>query len=768
MPEFTASLGVLFRDRFSSGLRGAVRDIERASRSMESSADQVGNSWRRIDLASDLAEVGAQVGDLARKFERAADGPAKYAASVEAAMGRVRTVLSADEIGSGATGQIADAARATALGRTAAGQIVGVTEQDFLAAVYTGKSSSLSVEESIALADRSAILAQAGGASHDTAAVALATTYTQFGDKDADKAGEMARLSGVLAATQQKYAFEDLQQFTDGLKNAAGAALGFGVPLEDLSAMVGVLNSLGITGPEAGTAMKTAITMIGPAAEQLGIELVRTSSGAVDMVGSIKRIAEAGVPAQALADAFGGDAGPAVTLLAQNLGLLEDGLGPIRDSMGADETAAREIADTYDASVERLTAAWGVMKGELGEGTLGVRQLGVDLAATGVQILAWATELPVVGEGLTQAAGAALQWGASLAGVAAGGLELSTGLLSTFTLLDPGGPMMKMAKGGISALVGGFGGLAGGAVRMGRGLLAAVPAIGVWTASMWSAAAAHIAAAWPIYAVIGAVAALAGVVYLVVRNWEPIVEWFRDLWASIVGIFKGAWDAIAGEGTLLGKLFGAVGSGADDADQLGAAVDTALDEQVTPRMPSSDAERGPLSRLTAAGRAIPETLAAGIAEEAGAIGAAIGAATDVQPPLDSAVQSLFAAGGAAAETALDAPGLTAAGRAIPETLAAGIAEEAGAIDAAISAATDVQLAAPLDSAVQPPQPPDAARTAGRLGDARLIEALERLTEALRSAAAGGGGRGRVPDLEAAVEMQDLIGGVGWEAGIAGA
>ena len=708
MPEFTASLGVLFRDRFSSGLRGAVRDIERASRDMGASAEKVEKSWRQIDLASDLAEVAGQVGDLARKFERAADGPAKYAASVESAMGRVRTVLSADEISSGMTDKIADAAAATALGRTVAGQIVGVSEQDFLGAVYTGKSSALSVEESIALADRSAILAQAGGASHDTAAVALATTYTQFGDKDADKAGEMARLSGVLAATQQQYAFQDLQQFTDGLKNAAGAALGFGVPLEELAAMVGVLNSLGITGPEAGTAMKTAITMIGPAAEQLGIELVRTSTGAVDMVGSIQRLAEAGVPAQKMAEAFGSEAGPAVTLLTQNLALLEGGLQPIRASMGTDEQMARQMADTYEGSVQRLTAAWGVMQGELGDGVLGVRQLGVDLAATGVRILAWATELPVIGEGLTQVAGATLQWGASLAGVAAGGLELSTGVLSTFTLLNPDGPLVKMARGGIRALVGGFGGLAGGAVRMGRGLLAAVPAIGVWTASMWSAAAAHIAAAWPIYAVIGAVAALAGVVYLVVRNWEPIVEWFRNLWASIVGIFKGAWNAIAGEGTLLGKLFGTAASGADDADQLGAAVETALDEQVKPRLPSSDAERGPLSRLTAAGRAIPATLAAGIAEEAGAIDAALSAAADVQPAalLSSAAQPL-----------------------------------------------------------QPPQQPDAGQTTG-LRDARLIEALERLTAALKSAAARGSGQ--VPDLETAVEMQDLIGGVGWEAGIAGA
>ena len=274
-----------------------------------------------------------------------------------------------------------------------------------------------------------------------------------------------------------------------------------------------------------------------------------------------------------------------------------------------------------------------------------------------------------------------------------------------------------MAKGGIRTLTGSFKGLAGGAASMGRSLVSALPAIGAWIASMWSAAAAHIAAAWPIYAVIGAVAALAGIVYLVVRNWEPIIEWFRQMWAEIVGIFQGAWDsisgivegvwdAIAGEGTLLDKLFGTAGAGADEAaGQLGSAVETALDE-VTPLMPSSDAERGPLSRLTAAGRAIPTTLAAGIAEEA------------------------------------------------------------GAIDAAIRSAADSQLVAPLESAIRPLMPqqqPDAAQTAG-LRDARLIEAIESLTAALKSTST----RASQVDVEAAVEMQALIGGVGWEAGVAGA
>lgn len=53
--------------------------------------------------------------------------------------------------------------------------------------------------------------------------------------------------------------------------------------------------------------------------------------------------------------------------------------------------------------------------------------------------------------------------------------------------------------------------------------------------------------------------------------------------------------------------------------KLGEQTGLMLDQFVGPKLPGSDAEEGPLSRLTAAGRAIPETLAAGAAQGAAAL-----------------------------------------------------------------------------------------------------------------------------------------------------
>ena len=55
---------------------------------------------------------------------------------------------------------------------------------------------------------------------------------------------------------------------------------------------------------------------------------------------------------------------------------------------------------------------------------------------------------------------------------------------------------------------------------------------------------------------------------------------------------------------------------------LAAATDKVL-QPVADRLPQSDARVGPLSNLTAAGRAIPETMARGVLDSAGSLASAV-------------------------------------------------------------------------------------------------------------------------------------------------
>ena len=79
---------------------------------------------------------------------------------------------------------------------------------------------------------------------------------------------------------------------------------------------------------------------------------------------------------------------------------------------------------------------------------------------------------------------------------------------------------------------------------------------------------------------------------------------------------------------------------------LAAATDKVL-QPVADRIPNSDARTGPLSNLTAAGRAIPETMARGVLDGAGSLASAVtfavGGATDTGGGGDAASVGLMEA-----------------------------------------------------------------------------------------------------------------------------
>jgi hypothetical protein len=92
------------------------------------------------------------------------------------------------------------------------------------------------------------------------------------------------------------------------------------------------------------------------------------------------------------------------------------------------------------------------------------------------------------------------------------------------------------ASSGIAAA--GTGGLGVAGAGAAGGIGAAAGATGAFAASLW-------AAAWPILAVVGAVALLAGSTYLLIKNWDSVAGFFVGLWNKITGVFSAAGDSIS-------------------------------------------------------------------------------------------------------------------------------------------------------------------------------------------------------------------------------
>ena len=847
MPDIKAGVTLHFHDRFSRGLMRAAQRVENWGRTVAGAAGTVDDAWKRVDLAADVGELAGQVGALTDRLRRLADQPVAVAAAVQKAEARIKTVLSADDIAEGAAQEIKAAADAHALARTEAGRIASLTAEDFIASVYTGKGGGLTVAESIAAAEQSALLAQAGGSSREAASGALISQFTIFGDQEAiaaaatieDRAAvieaEMARISDSMAAAQNFFRIEGLQQLTDGLANVSGMAAGFGVPFEQVNAVLGLLNTMGVEGPEAGTAMKASIEFMGKAAEDLGFTIAATADGGLDFAATMRTIADSGFSAEQLTEAFGSEAGPAIIHLTSQLQLFRDGLAGVQQGQGMTAKNAATMADTYDAARQRLAASAEVLQERFGASGLAIRTFGANAAQAGAQALAWASGLPGVGAAVTGLAGGITEIGAGAAGAFGGVLELSTGLLSFSTLVGKNGPLRKAIPGLVK-------GISSGASSM----LRAVPAAIAWASANWAALA-------PILAVVAGVAVVAAGVYLLIKNWaavkgffvgvwngvkaafssawdwikaavakwypyilgvffgplglgvglvikhwDAIKAFFSGLWSSlktqfaagwtglrdtvlsglraivnlignagraiagfftgiwdrVTGVFEAAWEKIAGDGTLIGRIFGTQGKSAQQyGNEVGDTMEDALEHGVQPRMPSSDAERGPLSRLTESGRAIPRTLAAGVLQEAQAVPAAIERVVRL-PPAAALPDETPAAVEPAAHLRLAADVLDQAPAAIEQVILPRLAGEALGESGAPAETVDQSVRLPGLSA-------PAAADPAQWDD--LITAMRDLIRELRTARQR---RRPADDPDTAAESHALLADLGWAAGIA--
>jgi phage-related tail protein len=150
--------------------------------------------------------------------------------------------------------------------------------------------------------------------------------------------------------------------------------------------------------------------------------------------------------------------------------------------------------------------------------------------------------------------------------------------------------------------------LSGSLFSMGRGLVQVLSSMNLvsgatkaWTAAQWALNAAMNAN--PIALAATAAVGLGTAAYYVIRNWDKVKSWFTGFWNWVTSfnLFE------VGK-----KLVTTLASGITSvASKVYKSVKNALG-WVGNLLPGSDAKEGPLSKLTRAGQAIPQTMAKGV------------------------------------------------------------------------------------------------------------------------------------------------------------
>ncbi len=391
------------------------------------------------------------------------------------------------------------------------------SSEEYLGASYNLLSAGLNEQQAIAGTNQALKLATATLGDASTASALLGTLYNNFGNKAGDANLEMMRLSDTVAKTQQLFQIANLNQLNEGLKHASSSALAFNVSFAQTSAVVGQLNTLGITGSMAGTSFNAMMGKLSKGSKDLGYEIARTSDGGLDLVKTLRNISNVGADADTIKKVFGEEGAKGITLLTAKLADLESNFSEVQGCLGATEEAFKKMThnSAYQLGVLQSNfAVFGTSIGKPMESAL----LGFLLAVN--PVLARINELFIKHEWLAKIF---VFVSGTVAALALGLAGYVFWMKSSIMVLGYFSAMKTLA----AAAAGKFALVMGGVVNVLRN-----PAIILtWAKNLWAMNTAILAnpIGLVIAAAIGLLAALMMNIDWVINGWDSMISWVKNL-----------------------------------------------------------------------------------------------------------------------------------------------------------------------------------------------------------------------------------------------
>lgn len=464
--------------------------------------------------------------------------------------------------------------------------------EDFTKAAYRMASANLNDIQSIEGTRVALTVAKATMGDACESASLLATVYNNMGDKTKNVRMEMTRLGDIITRTQQYYQISNLQQLSDGLSYAVPAAKEFGVSVEEVNAVLGLLNSAGLKGAIAGTSYAATMRQMTKASHELGFALGKNADGGVSLIKTIENIRNRWGTFSKMSDrvkmafqrAFGDEGVKTIALLLDKTDDMNNALKIVTNSSGAAANAMKQMElkspkeqlqifqNNIDALKDSLAknllpAVTAILPkvislvdkfGKFVEKHPQLTKMVLILLGIGGALLT------IIAPILTVAGGFLTMTGYGIQGIGqiSKGIQFLSKLLSSGKILD----MIQMI--GLNC-------------RIAFSTVVRV----FWSAAsaVWNFTAALLAN--PITWIVLGVIALAVGAYLLIKNWNKVSAFFKGLWKDITMIFNSMvnwiknniitliaiffpfigiplliiknWNKI---GPMLGKIFGGIGN----------------------------------------------------------------------------------------------------------------------------------------------------------------------------------------------------------------
>lgn len=230
---------------------------------------------RRSKLRGKLVETGVQA--------VAAGAPIVSAAKTQDTEIRLRTVLNTPDI-----------ERGLSLARRSAIDLAktGLTRiREALEIQYQLNSAGLTADVARAADDIVAKTAKVTAGMPSEVAKVIATSYNNLADTLPGTAQDkLNRISELLTKVQFKFQIDDFAQIGQSLTEGASGIAAAKVPLGQALTVLGQLNSAGLGGSRAGTALRAVLRSLTKAGEEFGFQIVRSADGQLDMLSTLENL----------------------------------------------------------------------------------------------------------------------------------------------------------------------------------------------------------------------------------------------------------------------------------------------------------------------------------------------------------------------------------------------------------------------------------------------------------------------------------------------
>lgn len=505
--------------------RKTSEEVERLSKkqgalsaSMQARKNRAGQREQLRTEMGETAAVGAML--LA---------PVMLAARTEQAEIRLSTAINAD-----------DEAKAMAAARASAKKLAKtglVAYNEAFDIQYALNSAGMNAKMARVGSTVVAKVARATSGQAEGVGEVIATTFNNLGTSMVGTAEQkMNRIGDLLTKTQLKFQIKNFDQLGESMKQAAAGIGSADLGIEQGLTMLGTLNSAGLGGSSAGTALNAVLRNLVRARDEFNIDIVRDSKGQLDLISTLEQINDAtsGMNTDDRSEAFQkvfGDEGKAgLVPLIKKVHELRSSLQSVSEgSRGIVDQEVQKFLDSGLIKIEQTKNSLVVIGSTLGNVLLPGVVLVAAAVATLLTPVGWMAEnFPTLTAVVGGAAFGFVAFSLAIKAVKYGSSMAADGvsiLKDTVTWL---GDSQRVATARTVAL-----GIAQKTVAIGTK---------VWTGAQWLLNAALTAN--PIGMVVMGVAALAGGAYMLIKHWSSVKDFFAGLWDGIASGVTWVWEKI--------------------------------------------------------------------------------------------------------------------------------------------------------------------------------------------------------------------------------